>query len=55
MIIVITYVLLSLFVAFLLLGVVAHLTKEPKVARWSFLASAVLLGASVLGLVAASL
>ena len=55
MIIVITYVLLSLFVAMLLLGIVAHLTREPKVARMSFVAAGVLLLLSVLGILAESL
>ena len=55
MFLVLTYVLMSLLVAFLLLGVVALLTREPKVARMSFLASGVLFGFSVLGLIAASL
>ena len=55
MIIVVTYVLLSLFVAFLLLGVVASLTREPKVAKMSFLASGALLAVSILGLTIASL
>lgn len=54
MILVVTYVLLSLFVAFALLGLVAHLTQEPKVSRLSFIASGVLLALSVMGLVAAS-
>lgn len=53
MILAATYVFLSLFVAFFLLGIVAWLTKEPKVSRLSFIASGVLLVISILGLFAA--
>ncbi len=53
MILAATYVLLSLFVAFFLLGIVAWLTKEPKVSKLSFMASGVLLVISILGLLAA--
>ena len=53
MILAATYVLLSLFVAFFLLGIVAWLTKEPKVSRLSFMASGVLFVISILGLLAA--
>ena len=55
MIIVITYILLSLFAAMLLLGIVAHLTREPKEARMSFIAAGVLFALSVLGIIADSL
>ena len=55
MLTVITYVVMSLLAAFLLLGLVAWLTRELKVAKMSFLASGMLLGLSVIGLVAVSL
>jgi hypothetical protein len=55
MVLVVTYVLLSLFVAFVLLGVVARLTAEPRVARLSFLVAAAFAALSILGLLVDSL
>jgi hypothetical protein len=55
MVIVVTYVLLSLFAALFLLGVVAWLTKEPKVSRMAFIGSAVLFALSIAGITIDSL